>query len=68
MSLASNIYAEVHGTKFSLEDKLQPLRDSVERFNEIDCASFKSALGRYSAKDTINVIKSYSAAVRKQLA
>ena len=68
MSLVSNIYAEFHGTTtFAESAKLQNLRDQVELFNEFDCASSKAALGRYSAKDTINVLKNFIKTVTHQL-
>jgi hypothetical protein len=43
------------------------VKDEVEKFNDLDCASNKAALGRYSAKDTINVLKNMAALVRSQL-
>lgn len=67
MALASNISEEIRKTKVVKEEyqeKLRLIKDSVEKFNEIDCASGRSALGRYSAKDTMNVLKSFAKLVK----
>lgn len=66
MSLASNVSAEINkGTTSTMN--LREIRDEVERFNEIDCASFESSLGRYSSKDTLGVLKNFQTLVIKML-
>ena len=57
MSLVSNIKAEMTQKRDSLQEKLSSIRDSVQSFDEHACASGKSALGRYSSKETIGVLK-----------
>ena len=40
----------------------------MEKFNEIDCASVKSSLGRFSASETLTVLKGFKAKVIEELA
>ena len=65
MSLASNVKVEIEGT--DKINKLSDIRDKVESFDEIKCSSHLAALGRYSAKDTINVLKKFAELVKSIL-
>ena len=66
MSVASNARHEYCGDNGAVEG-LREIRDNVERFNEIDCGSSNSALGRFSGKEILPILKSFKKVVEAQL-
>jgi hypothetical protein len=68
MSLASNAYATLNpDTPNPIPAPLSNLRDDCKAFNELDCATSDSSLGRYSSKDTLPTLKKFKTLVEQLL-
>ena len=59
MSIISNVYEEIsYGEKKQCIEILRELKDDVQNFNEIECGSVNSLMGRYCSSETIKVYES----------
>ncbi|CDW91572.1 -bisphosphoglycerate-independent phosphoglycerate [Stylonychia lemnae] len=68
ISLISNIYEELSKADVNNEIQiLRQLKDDVQAFNEFDCGSIDSSLGRYCSIDTIQVLKRLKERVQQLL-